>query len=68
VGGFGFVGNDDVDHFASFLLLGELLSKKCDDVGHVGYPCLIEGFCGISAFPCNDLAPVGLELLMVLLA
>ncbi len=46
-------------HF--FLLLGEL-PAKCDDVGHVGYPCLIEGFGGISAFPCHDLAPVGSEM------
>ncbi len=58
---FGFVGNDDVDCLASFLLLGELASKR-DDVGHVGYPCLIEGFGGVSAFPCHDLAPVGLEM------
>jgi hypothetical protein len=39
------------------------LPTKCDDVGHVGYPCLIEGFGGISAFPCLDLAPVGLEMM-----
>ena len=55
VGSFGFVGNDDLDHFASFLLLGELSSKKCDDVGHVGYPCLIEGFGGVGAFPVMTL-------------
>jgi hypothetical protein len=58
VEGFGFVGNDDVDHLAFFLLLGEL-PAKCDDVGHVGCPCLIEGFGGISAFPCH---PVGSEM------
>ena len=31
---------------------------------HVGHPCLIEieGFGGVSAFPCYDLAPVGLEM------
>ncbi len=61
VEGFGFVGDDDVDCLAIFLLLGELLAK-CDDVGHVGYPCLIEGFGGFSAFPCHDLAPVGSEM------
>jgi hypothetical protein len=61
VEGFGFVGDDDVDRLAFFLLLGELLAK-CDDVGHVGYPCLIEGFGSVSAFPCHDLAPVGLEM------
>jgi hypothetical protein len=61
VEGFGFVGNDDVDCLAFFLLLGEL-PAKCDDVCHVGYPCLIEGFGGVSAFPCHDLAPVGLEM------
>jgi hypothetical protein len=32
-------------------------------VGHVGYPCLTEGFGGVSAFPCHDLAPVGLEMM-----
>ncbi len=58
---FCFVGNDDIDCLALFLLLGELLAK-CDDVGHVGYPSLIEGFGGVSAFPCHDLAPVGLEM------
>jgi hypothetical protein len=42
-------------------LLGELASKS-DDVGHVGYPCLIEDFGGVSAF-CHDLAPVGLEII-----
>ncbi len=47
-------------HF--FLLLFEL-PTKCDDVGHVGYPCLVEGFGGISKFPCHDLAPVGLEMM-----
>ncbi len=31
-------------------------------MGHVGHPCLIEGFGGISAFPCHDLAPVGSEM------
>ena len=56
--GFGFNGNDDVDRLAPFLLLGELSSER-DDVGHVGYPCLIEGFRGVSAFPCHDLVPVG---------
>ncbi len=56
-----FVGNDDIDCLAFFLLLGEL-PAKCDDVGHVGYPCLIEGFSSVSAFPCHDLAPVGLEM------
>ncbi len=61
VEGFCFVGNDDVDCLAFFLLHGEL-PAKCDDVGHVGYPCLIEGFGGVSAFPCHDLAPVGLEM------
>ncbi len=61
VEGFGFVGNDDVDCLAFFLLLRELLAK-CDDVGHVGYPCLVEGFGGISVFPYHDLAPVGLEM------
>ncbi len=60
--GFGFVGNDDIDHLALFLLLVEL-PTECDDVGHVGYPCPIEGFVGISAFPCHDLAPVGLEMM-----
>ncbi len=59
--GFGLVGNDDVDCLACLLLLGELPSK-CDDVGHVEYPCLIEGFGGISAFPCHDFTPVGLEM------
>jgi hypothetical protein len=62
VEGFGFVGNDDIDHLAFFLLLVEL-PTKCDDVGPVGYPCLIEGFCGVSAFPCHDLAPVGSEMM-----
>ncbi len=61
VEGFGLVGNDNVDHLAFFLLLGEL-PAKCDDVVHIGYPCLIEGFGGISAFPCHDLAPVGSEM------
>ncbi len=61
VEGFGFFGNDDFDRLAFFLLLGEL-PAKCDDVGHVGYPCLIEGFGGVSAFPCHDLAPVGSEM------
>ncbi len=61
VEGFGFVGNDDVDCLAFFLLLGEL-PAKCDDVDHVGYPCMIEGFGGISVFPCHDLAPVGSEM------
>ncbi len=44
-------------------LRGELSSER-DDVGHVGYPCLIESFSGVSAFPfpCHDLAPVGLEM------
>ncbi len=44
------------------MLLVEL-PTKCDDVGHVGYPCLIERFGGISAFPCHDLAPVGSEMM-----
>jgi hypothetical protein len=61
VEGFCFVGNYDVDCLAFFLSLGELLAK-CDDVGHVGCPCPIEGFGGISAFPCHDLAPVGSEM------
>jgi hypothetical protein len=63
VEGFSFVGNDDVDRLSFFLLLGELSSKR-DDVDHVGHPCLIEieGFGGVSAFPCYDLAPVGLEM------
>ena len=61
VEGFGFVGNDDVDRLAFFLLLVELVSER-DDVGHVGHPCLIESFGGISAFPCHDLAPVGSEM------
>ena len=39
------------------------LSSKRDDVGHVGHPCLIEGFSGVSAFPCHDLAPVGSEMM-----
>ncbi len=60
--GYGFVGNDDIDRLAFFLLLVELPTES-DDVGHVGYPCLIEGFGGISAFPCHDLAPVGLEMM-----
>ena len=60
--GFGFVGNDDVDCLAFFLLLVELSSER-DDVGHVGHPCLIESFGGVSAFPCHDLAPVGLEIM-----
>ena len=42
-------------------MLVELLSER-DDVGHVGHPFLIEGFGGISAFPCHDFAPVGLEI------
>ena len=46
VEGFGFVGNDDVDCLAFFLLLVELSSKR-DDVGHVGHPCLIESFGGV---------------------
>ena len=62
VEGFGFVGNDDVDCLAFFLLLVELSSKR-DDVCHVGHPCLIESFGGVSAFPCHDLAPVGLEMM-----
>ena len=62
VEGFGFVGNDDVDRFAFFLLFVELASE-CDDVGHVGYPCLIESFGGVRAFPCHDLAPVGSEMM-----
>ncbi len=61
VEGFGFVGNDDVDYLAFFLLLGEF-PAKCDDAGYVGYPCLIEGFGGISAFPCHDIEPVGSEM------
>ncbi len=61
-GGFGFVGNDDVDCFAFFLLFVELASER-DDVGHVGHPCLIESFGGVRAFPCHDLAPVGLEMM-----
>ncbi len=52
-----------MDRLAFFLLLVELLTE-CDDVSYVGYPCLIESFDGISAFPCpcRDLAPVGLEM------
>ncbi len=61
VEGFCFVGNDDVDRLAFFLLLGGL-PAKCDDVGHVGYPSLIESFGGVSAFPFHDLAPVGSEM------
>ncbi len=61
VEGFGFVGNNDVDCLAFFLLIGEFPAKY-DDVGHTGYPCLIEGFGGISASPCHDLAPVGSEM------
>ena len=57
----GFVRDDDVDHLAFFLLFVEL-PTECDDVGHVGYPCLIESFGGVSAFPCHDLAPVGSEM------
>ncbi len=53
VEGFGFVRNDDVDCLASFLLLGEFASKR-DDVGHVGYPCLIEGFGGVSSEMVED--------------
>ncbi len=60
VEGFGFVGNDELIAFL-FFLLGEL-PAKCDDVGHVGYPCLIDGFGGVSAFPCHDLASVGSEM------
>jgi hypothetical protein len=58
---FGFVGDDDIDHLAFFLLFVEL-PTKCDDVGNVGYPCLIESFGGVSAFPCHDLATVGSEM------
>ncbi len=60
---FCFVGNDDVDRLAYFLLLVELLTE-CDDVSYVGYTCLIKSFDGISAFPCpcRDLSPVGLEM------
>ena len=60
--GFSFIGNDDVDCLAFFLLLVELASER-DDVGHVGHPCLIESFGGVSAFPCHDLAPVGSEMM-----
>ena len=64
VEGFGFLGNDDIDRLASFLLFGELASKR-DDVGHVGVgcPCLIEGFGGVGAFLCHNLAPVGSEMM-----
>ena len=55
------IGNDDVDCLAFFFLLVELASEH-DDVGHVGHPCLIEIFGGISAFHCHDLAPVGLDM------
>ncbi len=61
VEGFCFIGNDDVDCLAFFLLLVELASER-DDVGHVGHPCLIKCFGGLSAFPCHDLAPVGSEM------
>ncbi len=61
VEGFGFVKNDVIDCLAFFLFVE--LPTECDDVGHVGYPCLIEGFGGVSAFPCHDLAPVGLEMM-----
>ena len=60
--GFIFIGNDDVDCLAFFLLLVELASER-DDVGHVGHPCLIESFGGVCAFPCHDFAPVGLEMM-----
>jgi hypothetical protein len=56
-----FIGNDNVDRLAFFLLLVELASER-DDVGHVGHPCLIKCFGGLSAFPCHDLAPVGSEM------
>ncbi len=46
-------------HF--FLLLVELASE-CDDVSHVGHPCLMKCFGGLSAFPCHDLAPHGSEM------
>jgi hypothetical protein len=39
------------------------LSPERDDVGHVGHPCLIESFGGVSAFPCHDLATVGSEMM-----
>ena len=58
---FGFVGDDEVDHLAFFLLFVEL-PTKCDDVGHVGYPCLIESFGGVSDFPCHGIAPVGSDM------
>ncbi len=32
-------------------------------MSHVGYPCLIESFGGVSAFPCRDLEPVGTEMM-----
>ena len=59
--GFCFIGNDDVDCLALFLLLVELASE-CDDVSHVGHPCLMKCFGGLSAFPCHDLAPLGSEM------
>ncbi len=46
-------------HF--FLLLCELLAKG-DDVGHVGYPCLMEGFGHVGAVLGHDLEPVGSEM------
>ncbi len=62
VEGFGFIGNDDVDRLAFFLMFVGLVSER-DDVGHVGHPCLIESFGGVRAFPYHDLAPVGLEMM-----
>ena len=58
--GFGFIGDDDIDHLAFFLLLCELLAEV-DDVGHGRYPCLMECFGHGSAFPSHDLVPFGLE-------
>jgi hypothetical protein len=61
VEGFGLVGNDDANHLAFFLLFCELMAK-CDDVCHVGDPCLVEGFDGVGALPHHDLASVDLEM------
>ena len=61
VEGFGFVGDDDIDCLAFFLLLREL-SAEGDDVGHVGYPCLMEGFGHVCAFLGHDPAPFGSKM------
>ncbi len=58
---FDFVRDDGIDCLAFYMLLGELPAKG-DNVGHVGYPCRIEGFGCLSAFSGHDLAQAGLKM------